>query len=640
MAEHGTQTATRQIGQKAANAPPVSETAARQNLRPDDCLYELQKALGNQVLQRSLLTRETGIPRLQRKCTSCEHGSDDDTAGMVQTKLTVNQPGDVFEQEADRVASAVMSMPENSGIEQSQGPVGAPLPGIQPAIQRGIQRACPECQQELQRAPENPETASCGCASHSNTDPEPENNLQAKEVPGRTPEITATTAREILALRGAGQSLPNRERSFFESKFGYDFSGVRVHNGDQAARSARQIQSLAYTTGSNIVFGAGQYHPGSTAGRHLIAHELAHVVQQSSGNLRRSSANQLQRSPKPQVGTAPPAVQRMGDPAQAPKTMACPISTSSSAFPIDTSVLFGLQAAQLSPKSVADIAGFAARWNSAGADRLVRVDGFASTDGPQPLNWTLSCQRAQAVGSELNAPSGGSPGVPANFIDVFAQGETSEFSTALEPNRRATISADLSAPPPPTCANPGVARDLDVQPVFLRTSPTDPSPTGTTWTRRFNEANAIWGKLGVTFHDLGAVTIDTPLKTTGSTVAERNAVAALRSGAGIEVFLVDNDMAAMGGSSEQPGGPVAGCGADGNIVLSDRGTSNTILAHELGHTLGVAHPGGPSHAAEANTVMEPSGSNNTENPRRNTMGNFAQIQCPAGTGSTCLSPDP
>ena len=169
MAEHGTQTATRQIGQKAANAPPVPVTAARQSLRPDERLYELQKALGNQVLQRSLLTRETGIPRLQRKCTSCEHGSDDDTAGMVQTKLTVNQPGDVFEQEADRVASAVMSMPENSGIEQSQNRVGAPLPGIQ----RGIQRAFAECEQKLQRVPENLQDASCGCASHSNTNCRP-----------------------------------------------------------------------------------------------------------------------------------------------------------------------------------------------------------------------------------------------------------------------------------------------------------------------------------------------------------------------------------------------------------------------------------------------------------------------------------
>ncbi len=230
MAEHGTQTATRQIGQKAANAPPVSDTAARQNLRPDDRLYELQKALGNQVLQRSLLRRATGIPGLQRKCASCEHDSDDEMPAPIQTKLTVNKPGDVFEQEADRVASAVMSMPENTGIEQSQGPVGAALPGIQPSAYNAIQRACPECQQELQRAPENPEPASCGCASHSNTDPEPENNLQAKEVPGRTPEITAATAREILALRGAGQSLPNLERRFFESRFGYDFSGVRVHS--------------------------------------------------------------------------------------------------------------------------------------------------------------------------------------------------------------------------------------------------------------------------------------------------------------------------------------------------------------------------------------------------------------------------
>src|SRR5262249_49092591 len=154
---------------------------------------------------------------------------------------------------------------------------------------------------------------------------------------------------------------------------------------------------------------------------------------------------------------------------------------------------------------------------AAGTRPAVRIDGFASTDGPQALNWTLSCDRAAAVARELESPSSGAPGIPNSLIDIFAQGETSEFGSALEPNRRATISANLAAPPPPACANPGVSRALDLQPVFLRTDPADPAPTGASWTRRLNEANAIWGKLGVTFVELTPVTIDTPLKTAGTT---------------------------------------------------------------------------------------------------------------------------
>lgn len=68
-----------------------------------------------------------------------------------------------------------------------------------------------------------------------------------------------------------------------ESRFDHDFSGVRVHAGAEAGHSARAIGARAYTTGTDIVFAPGQYAPGTAAGRHLLAHELTHVVQQRAG---------------------------------------------------------------------------------------------------------------------------------------------------------------------------------------------------------------------------------------------------------------------------------------------------------------------------------------------------------------------
>jgi len=74
--------------------------------------------------------------------------------------------------------------------------------------------------------------------------------------------------------------LTESTRNYFEARFGYDFSGVRVNSDSRAAESARSINARAFTLGSNIVFGAGQYKPGSDSGNRLIAHELTHVVQQ------------------------------------------------------------------------------------------------------------------------------------------------------------------------------------------------------------------------------------------------------------------------------------------------------------------------------------------------------------------------
>ncbi|MGB9632210.1 MAG: DUF4157 domain-containing protein [Chloroflexaceae bacterium] len=81
-------------------------------------------------------------------------------------------------------------------------------------------------------------------------------------------------------LRSPGQPLDAETRAFMEPRFGHDFSRVRVHTDARAAESARAVNALAYTVGRDVVFGAGQYAPGASAGRRLLAHELAHVVQQ------------------------------------------------------------------------------------------------------------------------------------------------------------------------------------------------------------------------------------------------------------------------------------------------------------------------------------------------------------------------
>jgi hypothetical protein len=85
-------------------------------------------------------------------------------------------------------------------------------------------------------------------------------------------------------LRSPGQPLDVRTRTYFETRFGHDFSGVRVHTDDRAAASAASIGASAYTTGIDIAFSTGRYDPASSSGRRLLAHELAHVVQQDSAD--------------------------------------------------------------------------------------------------------------------------------------------------------------------------------------------------------------------------------------------------------------------------------------------------------------------------------------------------------------------
>ena len=179
---------------------------------------------------------------------------------------------------------------------------------------------------------------------------------------------------------------------------------------------------------------------------------------------------------------------------------------------------------------------------------------------------------------------------------------------------------------------PGQGRQVAVQPVVFKADASDASPTGVSCTRRMASTRTVWGKLGVEFTLASPLVIENAThKTGGGDRASRDAVRATWSGSGVGVFFVDNDIADAGG------GATVGGGADGSkIALSDRGTSDTLLAHEMGHSLGLGHP--PS-GADDNTIMTPSGSNSGANPTRNTIGNYNRITWPAPGSSTIINPE-
>lgn len=180
------------------------------------------------------------IEALQRKCAcggssgltgSCSNCEKKKLLGKLpQTRLRVNEPGDEYEQEADRLAEEVMRMPKSNF---------KPKPSISPRASLNVPR---------------------GAAADTGLD----------EAPAIVHDV----------LSSPGRPLDNSTRGFFDWRIGHDFGSVRIHADAEAAKSARSVNALAYTVGSDVVFGAGQYSPGTTAGQRLLAHELMHVVQQ------------------------------------------------------------------------------------------------------------------------------------------------------------------------------------------------------------------------------------------------------------------------------------------------------------------------------------------------------------------------
>lgn len=211
-------------------------------------LLNLQRKIGNQALMRLLASRTN---------------SNATAPVTLQAKLTVSEPEDVHEQEAERISKQVMRMPESQ-----------------------LQRAC-ECEG----------AGDCAkCQTDRNQSQMPA-QVQPQRVDSSGAGGATAPASVNQTLTSAGRPLDPATRAFMEPRFGQDFSHVRVHSDAAAAQSAHDVNAKAYTVGNNIVFGSGSFAPQTDAGRQLIAHELTHVVQQTG-----ASGAAIQRQPDP----APP----------------------------------------------------------------------------------------------------------------------------------------------------------------------------------------------------------------------------------------------------------------------------------------------------------------------------------------------
>lgn len=348
---------------------------------------------------------------------------------FVQAKLQVGAPNDALEQEADRVAELVTRTP--LAVNDSAGADSIIKSLASPAE---LQRACASCNED--ETVQAKASSAHGVADHSLQD-------LARLRLGSEPQSPSFADVLDRARSAGGDALPNPVRQYMEPRFRHDLGNVRVHHDDRATELARSIQARAFTIGPHIFFRRGEFQPSTWSCQKLLAHELTHVVQQNA-------------APGPttrRVASAPAVIQRMGDPSLAP-SMPCAVPTSSPTGSL-TDILFAKDSATISSTARATLESIVASWHANPSRPNIRVDGFASTDGAQAHNWTLSCNRAMAVNAVLTGPtSAGAPGIPSTSVSIFAQGATAEFGAAPGGNRRATVDMAASTPTPPAPTPP------------------------------------------------------------------------------------------------------------------------------------------------------------------------------------------
>lgn len=234
---------------------------------------------------------------------------------LLQRKLRVGAPNDRYELEADRIAGMVVDSPTHARPmnraprepllqrcacggtcascaheEEEQQSVAVQRLAISPVpsayLQREATESCnikEEGEDEEEKAEET-EEAEAAAKEEEEQQKAAEATVQPKRRTGEPASVPNEVESRLAATRGGGSALPANTRHRMESRFGYDFSRVRIHTGDAARGLNHDLNALAFTTGSDIYFAPGQFEPTSRRGQRLLAHELTHVVQQAGGS--------------------------------------------------------------------------------------------------------------------------------------------------------------------------------------------------------------------------------------------------------------------------------------------------------------------------------------------------------------------
>lgn len=314
----------------------------------------------------------------------------------VQPKLWLSSSGDPDEREADRVADALLASSDLPSISRAN-----------PETQ--IARKCSACESGGGLCP--------ACAG--------DQRIQRQQDGSTGKHVTADN---FTARLTGGSALPRQERQFFETRMGRDLGDVRIHTGASAHASAQSIGARAYTLGNNIAFAQGEFAPDSERGRHLLAHELTHVVQQSGGN------QSIQRAPGPRA-------------AEIERSRTSPGRVTGTASPPFFSLYnFAINDSTLKTRHYDFLDEFA-HLVYIGAITNVRLQGHADSTGDDDINGPLSNARAQSVESYLAllGVSVASSGGAAASSPVLSNSSEAGRSR----NRRVDISFDLVGIPVP-----------------------------------------------------------------------------------------------------------------------------------------------------------------------------------------------
>lgn len=204
----------------------------------------------------------------------------------IQTKLKVGQPNDKYEKEADSMANKVVNSRQSINTE---------IP---------VQRKCEECEKEekIQKMQGEEEELQMKEVSDKEeiqkkaSDEEEKVQMKAEASPDQdSPSLSS----RLNSTKGDGNALPRDTRVMMGLSLGADFSSVKIHTDEKAVQMSQQLHAQAFTHGSDIYFNKGKYDPSSSGGKHLLAHELTHVVQQGSSRDKSAvaaSGNTVQRS--------------------------------------------------------------------------------------------------------------------------------------------------------------------------------------------------------------------------------------------------------------------------------------------------------------------------------------------------------